>query len=162
MIRLTRFAILSLVAFALSLTAASAGCLKPENFQQLQADFLKTLNAQRKANGQSPLVENGTLEKAAQGMVCDNARRHSVSHTGSDGSQLQNRLNRVGYNYRTAAENTGRNFPDARFAFDWWMHSPKHRGNMLNPALREIGIGLAISAAPESQLHWVLDFGAQK
>ncbi len=100
------------------------------------------------------------LDKAAQGHACDNAKRHSTSHVSGDGSRLQHRLKRVGYDYRTASENTGRGFASGKRAVDWWMASPGHKKNMLMRDTREIGIGIAMSEAPDSRLHWIIVMGS--
>jgi uncharacterized protein YkwD len=102
------------------------------------------------------------LDKAAQGAACDNANRHEISHVSSDGSHLRDRLHRVGYRFRSAAENTGRGFRSGTSAVDWWMHSPKHKANILMGSVNEIGIGIALSDAPDNKLHWILNMGEEK
>ena len=72
------------------------------------------------------------------------------------------RLRKAGYKYRAAAENTGRGFGTPQRAVDWWMNSPKHRTNILYPKMREVGIGIAMSDAPDSKLHWVINFGVSR
>jgi len=104
----------------------------------------------------SPLRLSAKLDKAAQGHACDNANRRSISHESSDGGTLKTRLRRAGYAFRTAAENTGRGFATGARAVEWWMNSPKHRSNILLRKTREVGIGIALSAAPDSKLHWIL------
>ncbi|MDZ4069684.1 MAG: CAP domain-containing protein, partial [Tabrizicola sp.] len=103
-----------------------------------------------------------SLDKAAQGHACDIAKRQSISHVSSDGSQLQNRLRRAGYAYRTAAENTGRGFATGKRAVEWWMNSPHHKHNMLIGQMRDVGVGIAMSAAPDSRLHWIIVMGKSK
>lgn len=148
---------------ALPAGPASAGggsaCLLPDNAASLRAELLSELNAERARFGLAALRPDPALDKAAQGHACDNARRLSISHDSSDGSQLQHRLRRVGYAFRKAAENTGRGFGTAQRAVDWWMNSPHHKDNILMRDSRDIGIGIALSAAPDSRLHWVIDMG---
>lgn len=146
----------------LSTGAAHAGCNIPANSGAMQAELIDNLNAERRARGLAPLRLSAGLDKAAQGHACDNASRQSISHVSSDGSQLQTRLRRAGYGYRTAAENTGRGFASGARAVQWWMGSPKHKQNMLMGQVRDVGVGIAMSAAPDSRLHWILVLGKSK
>ena len=142
--------------------AAQAGCNIPANADVLQKELLAELNAERRAHGLSALKLANSLDKAAQGHACDNAKRRSISHDSSDGGTLKTRLRKAGYKYRAAAENTGRGFGTPQRAVDWWMNSPKHRTNILYPKMREVGIGIAMSDAPDSKLHWVINFGVSR
>lgn len=148
------------LAFVLGLPAQA--CIVPSNASDLQAEVLANLNAQRQANGLAPFKLSKKLDKAAQGHACDNAARLSISHDSSDGGTLTTRLRKAGYKYRAAAENTGRGFGTGTRAVEWWMNSPKHRSNILFPKVREVGIGIALSEAPDSKLHWVINFGTSK
>mgnify|MGYP001203975100 CR=1 FL=1 len=142
--------------------SAQAGCIVPPNADAMQKELLAHLNAERKAHGLSALSLSSKLDKAAQGAACDNAKRKSISHVSSDGGTLKTRLRRVGYGFRTAAENTGRGFASGARAIEWWMHSPKHKDNILLRKAREVGVGIAVSPAPDSKLHWILVVGASK
>ncbi len=149
-------------AVVLSSAPAVAGCLLPPNAQALQQEVLAQLNAERKAHGLPAFRLSTKLDKAAQGHACDNARRHSISHDSSDGATLKTRLQRAGYRFRAAAENTGRGFGSGTRAVEWWMNSPKHRSNILLAKVRDVGIGIALSEAPDNKLHWVINFGASR
>ena len=149
---------IALVAL-LCLARQAFACEVPKDLEALQAEVLENLNAERKAAGLSSLKISAKLERAAQNHACDNADRKSYSHEGSDGSTLKTRLRRVGYGFRTAAENTGRGFGNGTKVVAFWMGSSGHRANILLPKLRDVGIGIALSEAPDSKLHWVADFG---
>jgi uncharacterized protein YkwD len=142
--------------------SAQAGCTIPSNADAMQQELLSHLNAERKARGMSALTLSAKLDKAAQGHACDNAKRKSISHTSSDGGTLKTRLRRAGYSFRTAAENTGRGFASGARAVEWWMHSPKHKDNILLRKAREVGVGIALSPAPDNKLHWIIVVGASK
>lgn len=147
---------------ALLLAAPAMACSVPGNAGAMQAELLSHLNAERKAQGLSALRASAKLDKAAQGHACDNAKRRSISHVSSDGGTLKNRLRRAGYAFRTAAENTGRGFASGARAVEWWMNSSKHRDNILLRKAKEVGIGIAVSPAPDNKLHWILVVGASK
>jgi uncharacterized protein YkwD len=150
------------VGLSLALALPTAACIVPANASALQAEVLSNLNAQRKANGLSPLKLSTKLDKAAQGHACDNATRRSISHDSSDGGTLKTRLRKAGYRFRAAAENTGRGFGTGTRAVEWWMNSPHHRDNILFPRVKDVGIGIALSDAPDNKLHWVINFGTSK
>jgi uncharacterized protein YkwD len=144
------------------LGSAVAACTLPDDVKALRASVLAEVNAQRAANGLGKLRQDKALEKAAQGHACDNAARRSISHDSSNGDTLKERLKKAGYRLRTAAENTGRGFGTPQRAVAWWMQSPKHKDNILLPNITEIGIGIAMSDAPDSKHHWILNFGKPK
>jgi uncharacterized protein YkwD len=149
-------------AVLLCLGAATQACTVPDGSASMQKELLAHLNAERKAYGLPALKLSTKLDKAAQGHACDNARRKSISHTSSDGGTLKTRLRRVGYSFRTAAENTGRGFGSGARAVEWWMNSPGHKSNILLRKAREVGVGIAVSSAPDNKIHWIIVVGASK
>ncbi len=155
------YPILPCLALLIGLALASppTACQVPANADALAAEVLRALNAERAAQGLSALRVAAKLDRAAQAHACDNAARRSVSHVSSDGGTLKTRLRKAGYAFRVAAENTGRGFDSAARAIDYWMGSPGHRANILLGRARDVGIGIALSDAPDSTLHWVLNFG---
>jgi uncharacterized protein YkwD len=162
MIRSTMTAVTFVIASMVAAPSVGFACSIPEASEALQAEALKSVNAERAAHGLRPLKFSRTLDKAAQGAACDNANRREITHVSSDGSHLKDRLHRVGYRYRSAAENTGRGFRSGTSAVQWWMHSPKHKANILMRSVKEIGIGIALSDAPDNKLHWILNMGESK
>lgn len=158
--RLKLAAVAASVVLGLGLPAQA--CTVPSNADALQQEVLSHLNAQRKAHGLPAFRLAAKLDNAAQGHACDNAKRRSISHDSSDGGTLKTRLRKAGYKYRAAAENTGRGFGSGARAVEWWMNSPKHRSNILLGKVREVGIGIALSSAPDNKLHWVINFGASR
>jgi uncharacterized protein YkwD len=161
MLKRSMLAALAATVF-LGLGSAALACNVPGGATAMQKDLLAHLNAERKARGMPALVLSAKLDKAAQGHACDNAKRRSISHTSSDGGTLKTRLRRAGYSFRTAAENTGRGFASGARAVEWWMHSPKHKDNILLRKAREVGVGIALSPAPDNKLHWIIVVGASK
>jgi uncharacterized protein YkwD len=158
--RTTLMALAASLAFGLA--APALACTIPGTADAMRAELLSALNAERKANGLSPLRLAARLDKAAQSHACDNAGKGSISHVSSDGATLKDRLRRVGYSFRIAAENTGRGFASGERAVEWWMNSPEHRQNILLRKARDVGIGIAVGPAPDNRLHWILVVGASK
>lgn len=68
-----------------------------------------------------------------------------MSHTGSDGSTMVQRIDRVGFPWRSAAENVAYGYPSATAVMGAWMNSTGHRRNILS-SNTHIGVGLAYGA----------------
>jgi uncharacterized protein YkwD len=115
---------------------------------------LVLVNAEREKAGCAPLTENAKLTKAAQDHSQDMADHENMSHTGSDGSSMSDRLARVGYKFSTAGENVAYGYNSPESVMDGWMNSAGHKANILNCAFKEIGIGLA-----QPGYYWTQDFG---
>jgi uncharacterized protein YkwD len=121
-----------------------------------------------------PVGWSDTLARAANGMALDQATNGFQSHTGSDGSTLDQRLDRVGYTNRVSeGENTyaySKSVDHAMEAFliDWGVSSDGHRNNLLQPNAtpdqfyREVGIGIVPATNPNvGPLVITQDFGNQ-
>ncbi|MGB8813036.1 MAG: CAP domain-containing protein [Paracoccaceae bacterium] len=160
MIPLSKRPALALILAVLAILPTQAlSCAQPEGAAALRAQVIGQVNAERKRAGLGALATSSKLQKAAQSHACDIAGQHSISHTGSDGSDLSKRLKRSGYRFRAASENTYRGQSQP---VEWWMKSSGHRANILMSNTREMAIGIAISDAPDSRLHWVLVMGASR
>ncbi|MEU5322309.1 CAP domain-containing protein [Streptomyces sp. NPDC021056] len=116
---------------------------------------LVLVNAERAKAGCAPLTENAKLTEAAQDHSQDMADHQNMSHTGSDGSSMTDRLARVGYKFRSAGENVAYGYNTPESVMDGWMNSSGHRANILNCGFKEIGIGLA-----QPGYYWTQDFGS--
>lgn len=131
---------------------AAQRCSPPSRIRAATNEVIQRINAERRKAGLAAVRPSQRLTSVAQLHACDNAARRSYSHTGSDGSDLSVRLKRGGYRLRAAIENTGLGFDDPARLVEFWMHSPGHRANILNPAVTEAGLGLADGARPA----WVM------
>ena len=65
-----------------------------------------------------------------------------MSHTGSDGSTMVQRIDRVGFPWRSVAENVAYGYASAAAVMTGWMNSSGHRRNILS-SNTHIGVGLA-------------------
>ena len=89
---------------------APAGALSDRDFSgtRLDAEQARELvNAYRKQKGLRPLKLQPALTEAARAHSRDLAKWDRISHFGSDGSNPWDRVKRVGYNAKLAAENVG-------------------------------------------------------
>ncbi|MCI4064731.1 CAP domain-containing protein [Micromonospora sp. R77] len=116
------------------------------------------VNAERAKAGCKALSVNSKLMTAAQRHSQDQADHRTMSHDGSDGSDVGQRLDRVGYAWRGYGENVAWNQQTPAAVMDAWMNSPGHRANILNCSFTQIGVGVARSNGP----YWTQDFGTPR
>jgi uncharacterized protein YkwD len=137
-------------------------------------DLNATEQAIASAPAQPPLAWNPDLAAAAQAHSQDMATNQFQSHTGSDGSTPDQRMQQAGY---TNASSTGENafayassIDEAMQAFliDWGVSDAGHRRNILQPdvsssdAYQSVGIGIASTTdSTVGPLVITQDFGSQ-
>ncbi len=120
--------------------------------------LFRRLNEERRRRGLAELAWNPVLARLAAEHAEELRRRGELSHrSAADGAAYADRLARTPLRARRAAENLAQ-APDAEEAHLGLMASPGHRGNILDPDLEEVGIG--VSAAPDGDLVVVQDFAA--
>jgi len=121
----------------------------PETLAAVTDTTLCLLNGERADRGLPPLAANAVLAGAATAYAQDLVAGSYFSHTGRDGSSLLDRIRRVGYVPDDRPWRLGENLawgtgvlagPGA--IVQAWMNSPGHRENILDPAFREIGVGV--------------------
>lgn len=113
--------------------------------------LLEQVNGERVKAGQQPLKLSARLAVIARGHSYDMAIRRYFSHESPEGGGPEDRIRGVGIPYEEVAENIYmEGFPEPsqmpERAVKAWLESPPHRGNMLSPAMRETGIGVARSS----------------
>ncbi|MEU2611763.1 CAP domain-containing protein [Micromonospora sp. NPDC007271] len=116
------------------------------------------VNERRAKAGCKALTVDDKLMLAAQRHSQDQADHKTMTHDGSDGSDVGDRLDRVGYAWRAYGENVAWNQQSPAAVMDAWMNSPGHRANILNCSFTEIGVGVARSNGP----YWTQDFGTPR
>ncbi|MFC9819137.1 CAP domain-containing protein [Streptomyces erythrochromogenes] len=103
-------------------------------------ELLSLENAARAKAGCGNLTIDPKVQAAAQKLADDNV---GVSHTGSDGSSVQDRLKAAGATYNASAENVSQGTDAAQGHFDRWMNSTGvHKQNILNCAYTKTGIAV--------------------
>ena len=106
---------------------------------------------------------NGTLAEASRLHSEDMAHHNYFSHSGRDGSNPWQRLERAGYRYQASGENIAAGSqmtPDSAVA--GWIKSPGHCANLMNPAFSEMGAAFAVDARSEMGVYWTQAFGAPR
>src|SRR5262249_28454235 len=84
------------------------------------------------------------LSKVARAHSANMASQKKLSHF-LDGKGPDVRIKEAGYKFATWAENIYYGSDNAKVAQEsgkWWMNSKGHRANILNPKLRETGVGV--------------------
>ncbi|HEY63902.1 MAG TPA: CAP domain-containing protein [Caldilineae bacterium] len=141
----------------------------------LEHEVIVLTNQARTEAGLPPLKLHEALRTAARQHAQDMAEHDFFSHTGSDGSSLADRINRVNYpNWLYAAENIAAGFAQPEDVVQAWLNSPAHRANILHPNLKEIGVGYAYDPNDQANVrlwdgsiggpyyhYWVQDFGTR-
>ncbi|HUQ34609.1 MAG TPA: CAP domain-containing protein [Pyrinomonadaceae bacterium] len=124
-----------------AITVASA----PVAPNSLERQAFNLINSERERNGLSPLVWDSELCRVARGHSETMGRLNFFDHEGPDGNLLD-RVGARGVMWRSLGENIAFNQGDtdpAGLAVNQWMHSPKHRANILRGNFTHSAIGVA-------------------
>ena len=136
---------------------AGASCPNPSlapaaaSLAAVSAATLCLVNGARADRGLAPLALDNRLGTAASAYARELVAGSYFSHTGRDGSDVLDRVKRAGYLDGAAGWRIGENLawgtgglatPGA--IMQAWMNSAGHRDNLLNPAYRQIGVGVAL------------------
>ena len=116
----------------------------------------------RKFNAARPLRWNEQLAAAASMHAEDMARGNFFSHTGRDGSNPAQRVERAGYRYRRTGENIAGGHMQPEAAVAGWIKSPPHCANLMNGAFTEMGAAYAVNAKSEMGVYWAQEFGTPR
>ncbi|HEV2123343.1 MAG TPA: CAP domain-containing protein, partial [Chloroflexota bacterium] len=108
-----------------------------------------------------PLAWNPTLAEAAEDHGRDMAAHGFFSHTGSDGTDVSDRVERHGYAWSAVGENLADATPGhftPKSVVEAWLGSPGHCANLLRPEFREIGA----AKVTEDLEYWTQVFGTPR
>ena len=123
-----------------------------------QQEMLQAVNAERAKAGAGPLVLEDRLTRAAQDWSQFMSDHSYMGHFAPDGSGPGQRIAATGYPFRTWGENVAFGQENVQAVMAAWLASPGHRTNILNPAFKEVGFGLAQGAGSP---YYCQDFGAR-
>ena len=125
---------------------------------EFELRVFQLVNEQRRAHGLRELLWCNLLAGSARAHSQDMATNNFLSHTGSNGSTLRDRINAIGVRWRSAAENIagGQRTPEA--AMTSWMNSHYHRANILNPSFTHMGVGMAHNPNARFPHKWTQKF----
>ncbi len=114
-------------------------------------------NAERAAAGLTPLVWSDDLANIALAHSKDMNDRRFMSHTNPDGLSPFDRIRRYGLKYTGAAENIAAGQKSPEEVMQSWMSSEGHRANILNPNLKQLGVGFYEGNGPY-RTYWTQVF----
>ena len=165
---------LALLALALvAVPASGAGEANAQRLTAVESQLVREINRVRAAEGLRPLKVSPGLRSAAFGHSRTMLEAGVFDHSSPDGTSAPERIGRsyparpsrpwaVGeVLFSTSGELT------AREAVARWLASPGHRGILLSPQWREVGIGVARSPLAGGAFHNLpasvatADFGAR-
>ncbi len=130
---------------------------------RVEAEMLARINGVRRQAGLPALALNPLLDRISQEHADDMLLRSYFGHRTPEGLGPSERARADGY-----LAGIGENLVEKRYsvqeALDAWLGSPPHRRNILDPDVREVGLGLALGggydAAPGGyRVVWVQSFG---
>lgn len=107
------------------------------------SELLSLLNEVRASAGVPALSLNAQLTAAAQAHSADQACHNFISHVGSDGSSIQERIAAAGYSSSYSIEIIAVGGPQDAIA--QWSDDALHRNAMIDRNATEVGIGWADS-----------------
>jgi uncharacterized protein YkwD len=113
-------------------------------------------------NAARPVRWNDSLAEASRLHSEDMARYNYFSHSGRDGSDPAQRVERAGYRYRTTGENIAGGQLKPEDAVAGWIKSPEHCANLMNPAFTEMGAAFAVDPRSEMGVYWTQAFGTPR
>lgn len=105
------------------------------------------------------LTSNAKLRCAARVHAKDMATQNYFSHTSLNGTQFYQRITNAGYTWTQVAENIAAGQATAASVVAGWMASTGHCNNIMNGALKNIGVGYAYNVNASYDHYWVQDFG---
>jgi uncharacterized protein YkwD len=124
-----------------------------------EMDLFNRTNALRAQSGLLPYRMANRLNAAAQRQSQDMASTGEVSHTGSDGSNVEQRVMDTGYGNWPVAENVFGGSVTVDDAWQFWTSDPIHRGGLLSPQFYDVGIRVA--KGKSSTYYYTMVFGAR-
>lgn len=145
-------------------TATSGPCTVTQN-NGYEGTVLELVNQERVDAGLSPLTSDSRLHSAARGHASDMACNDFFSHTGSDGSNVGDRVSAQGYSWTRVGENIyagSGSYGSPGAAVQAWMDSPGHRANILNSDFTQIGVGYVYFADSTYRNYYVTVFATPR
>jgi uncharacterized protein YkwD len=111
--------------------------------EDLQGTFLKLINGQREREGLQPLVLDPALIRAAQAHADDMTSRQTVGFSTPEGRQVEDWTREAGYVFQLVTEKLATTpDPPESMAADWTRWPESNRKSLLNPDVRDLGIGI--------------------
>lgn len=132
-----------------------------KNVSRWEAEVLRLVNYSRARKGVAPVRVSATLGDVARRHNADQAFvQRKISHVGSDGTKIGDRMRREGYSFAYASENVAAGQKTPKHVHRSLMDSPGHRRNVLSPQV--VDMGLHVGRGTDGRLYWTQVFGRRK
>lgn len=123
--------------------------------------MFQAINDLRTSRGLHALRHDERLATAAYGHAVDLSRHPGLMHTGSDGSTIDDRLRRAGYEPEFWQEVVGWGFQgDINQMIAWWLASPSHVAALLSDDVADCGVGYVVAPGSPWGHYWCVDLAA--
>jgi len=118
---------------------------------------VELMNQERANRGLPPMKVSAELTQAAQVHAKNLSTDRFFDHNDLNGKSAGDRAREAGYRWTLIAENiaAGQNSPAE--VMHTWMNSPKHRDNILNARVMEVGVGYVLDLDRRYDHYWVLE-----
>lgn len=163
---LTRFALVGLIGLCGAPAVVSGDTADEARFAETWETLLSEARAEaRRCGGDAyaegaPLTWNARLGAVAQAHSEDMTQMGQMSHKGSEGDTLNDRLGDAGYEAKAWAENVAVGHEDAANVVAAWLESPGHCANIMSADYTEFGAGMDQDAS--GSRYWTLVLAAPR
>ena len=124
-------------------------------------EMIDAINQTRYQNGLGQLYVSDSLMRSAFFHARDMAERNYFNHYTPEGWSAEMRANGQGYpSFLMLRENIGAGIYEPWQMVGSWMNSQGHRGNILAPYARDIGVAHYYRGSAPYRNYWVLLVGA--
>ncbi|MBZ9713176.1 CAP domain-containing protein [Deinococcus multiflagellatus] len=151
-------------------STAPSGGAGDQTMSAQEAQILAEVNVARaqarscggQAFGAAPAVTwNGYLAAAARGHAADMAERGYFNHVTPEGRTPAQRMEAAGYRgWTQVGENIAAGYT-AQNVVQGWLDSPSHCKTLMDPGLKELGVGYTYRPGSTYGTYWVQNFGTR-
>lgn len=113
---------------------------------EVEMEVVRLVNIEREKEGLEPFVASGKLSYVAKIKSEDMSSNRYFDHNSPTYGSPFEMMKSFDIKYLSAAENIAMGQATAERVVEAWMNSPGHRANILNPRLRQLGVGCYQSA----------------
>jgi uncharacterized protein YkwD len=153
---------LTLIAFTSAAAAHSRGCahanssIHSASHARLRRAVVCLVNRERAKHHLPKFVDNGRLDRSAQGWTNEMVTHRNFTH----GADFASRISAVGFDWSSVAENIAAGYQTPASVVRAWMQSTGHCQNILSPVYRMVGTGVSNGAPSTNDSGtWTQDFG---
>ena len=124
----------------------------------VQDSVVQSVNHHRGVAGRAPLAVDARLTAAARSHSDDLARRQTMSHVGTGGTDGGQRISSAGFGWSTWGENVAAGQSTPAEVMSAWLASSGHRANILHGGVSHIGV--AATKGANGVVYWTMVIAA--